>query len=321
MTNRVEVCLNGGLGNQLFQFAAGLTANTKIDDESIVLNSSFGIFGHNSKEMPEIFELTIDKYSEPAPSKKVSFVSLKFHNLLVRLSTKSSVEFRRHLQSRILICLFRGVLSYTNFKKRNIVVSNGIDGHCPTNSTKPVALIGYFQNAEWMNNAVAVSTLRNLTLRNRSNLLLEMKNEAKSTEYIAVHVRRGDYSENPQFGKLTSSYYHQAIDILWNTGKYREIWIYSDDEVAADEIVARSLRIFTRIVPRELSGLETFDLMRSANAYVLANSSFSWWAAALSFNQDPTVIAPDPWFADANTPRNIYPQNWLRLASEFEVNS
>jgi hypothetical protein len=61
------------------------------------------------------------------------------------------------------------------------------------------------------------------------------------------------------------------------------------------------------------SASATFEIMRLGSAYVIANSSFSYWAAMLSRTPNPLVIAPKPWFQGAESPNQILPANWATI--------
>jgi hypothetical protein len=61
----------------------------------------------------------------------------------------------------------------------------------------------------------------------------------------------------------------------------------------------------------------TLEVMRFGAGYVIANSSFSWWAAFLSKKPDVEVIAPQPWFQGMDEPRDLIPPNWQRIEAGY----
>ena len=65
------------------------------------------------------------------------------------------------------------------------------------------------------------------------------------------------------------------------------------------------------------SDYATWQLMRNGCAYVVGNSSYSWWAARLSKCSDDMVIFPKPWFSSANYPREISPRSWKACDAHF----
>ena len=55
------------------------------------------------------------------------------------------------------------------------------------------------------------------------------------------------------------------------------------------------------------------ELMKKCKHDIIANSSFSFWAAYLNQNKNKTVIAPFPWFFNKD---DITPPDWIRLKAE-----
>jgi hypothetical protein len=64
-----------------------------------------------------------------------------------------------------------------------------------------------------------------------------------------------------------------------------------------------------------ISSAETLELMRHGKGYVLSNSSFSWWAGALSHVDNASIICPTPWFERKNEPIDLIPKDWVRHSS------
>jgi hypothetical protein len=97
-----------------------------------------------------------------------------------------------------------------------------------------------------------------------------------------------------------------------------EIWIFSDDTEIAKKLleIPISLNPFW-LEPESHDTLATFDLMKSGNAYIIGNSTFSWWAASLAYSKPEIVIAPSPWFAGMKEPKDLISPNWLRKSTHF----
>ena len=119
-------------------------------------------------------------------------------------------------------------------------------------------------------------------------------------DFIAVHVRRGDYNGS-HHTLLDSDYYNRALSLLPKL----PIFVFTDDPAAA-----------LRTVPRADSLLDgdpfdDFNLMTRAKHHIIANSSFSWWAAWLANSEK--VIAPRDWFGPKKPwpTEDIYCENWI----------
>jgi hypothetical protein len=135
----------------------------------------------------------------------------------------------------------------------------------------------------------------------------------QSEQVTAIHVRRGDYL-NEQFGILDNDYYASALQTL-NVQPGSRLWIFTDDVT-----LARELEIFKKfnnayfVEDGGLTSVETMEVMRNAMNFVIANSSFSWWAAQLRYNRRGRVVAPWPWFKTPNSPMEIIHSDWQRVA-------
>jgi hypothetical protein len=93
------------------------------------------------------------------------------------------------------------------------------------------------------------------------------------------------------------------------------IWIFSDEIARAKELIEVDLdsNLVRWIEEVDQSPASTMELMRHGVGYVIANSTFSWWAAYLSYNTGSPVIAPDPWFKEIEEPAGLIPPSWNRL--------
>jgi hypothetical protein len=132
---------------------------------------------------------------------------------------------------------------------------------------------------------------------------------------VAVHVRRGDYLNEPQksyHGVLGLDYYHRAINALYKQVQHHlNFFVFTDDEKwVRSHLVGDNITVVK-------SGLEADDihLMSLCKHAIIANSSFSWWGAWLGDKQgDHIVIAPEKWFDEAPEDYSgIIPTRWRKL--------
>jgi hypothetical protein len=136
---------------------------------------------------------------------------------------------------------------------------------------------------------------------------------------VAMHFRRGDYAVDPRYstqnGVLTLDYYERAVDEFQERLGDFTLYIFSDDiEAIAQEFRPSIPHHFVK----EVQPWHSFDeirLMSLCEHIVMANSTFSWWAAWLNSSPEKIVIAPAPWFLGGiHNDSDVIPASWLKLA-------
>jgi hypothetical protein len=135
----------------------------------------------------------------------------------------------------------------------------------------------------------------------------------KSSCPVSIHIRRGDYVSNPLaskvLGALDTGYYLTAMRKMKHKYPHSTFIIFSDDL----EWVRHNLPMpqsLTRFVDTG-SDMGDFEVMRSCSHHIIANSSFSWWAAWLNQSKQKHVIAPAHWFKDPQfQSKDIVPNTW-----------
>jgi hypothetical protein len=130
-----------------------------------------------------------------------------------------------------------------------------------------------------------------------------LKDEWKPINYTAIHIRMGDYGGD--YHPICSKwYYAEAMKVL--RGPYM---VFSDDIVKAKEMLQPYMG--THDIFDNGTTLSSFRAMKACRAHIIANSTFSWWAAWLAGGD---VVAPKAWFgpaaADLET-KDIYPDKWV----------
>jgi hypothetical protein len=162
--------------------------------------------------------------------------------------------------------------------------------------------------------------LANVNLKNPSRWYEAMAAEIQIVNPIAIHIRRGDYLKySDQYGLLSEDYYLKAIELAERSSHGKsEIWIFSDSTEQIHDNMPRVMSLKSRIIPTPdgISDAEVLLLMSLCTKIVIANSTFSWWAATLNA-RSKTVIAPIKWFKGMEDPSALIPENWLTLESEW----
>lgn len=135
---------------------------------------------------------------------------------------------------------------------------------------------------------------------------------------ISVHVRRGDYVTNSKtlsvHGACSLEYYHAAIGTLLLRIPDAQLVAFSDDPQWVSEVLRPHYP--RMILVDHNNGIESYNdmrLMSMCRHHVIANSSFSWWAAWLNASPDKIVISPKRWFADGRLNPDLIPDSWLKI--------
>jgi hypothetical protein len=282
--NEITVNLEGGVGNQLFQYFAGLYAAKNLNvplklNLSRVINnrhSGFNILEFNLPGSP-IVEL---KTNLPDWDSRIS---RKLRNL--------SAPFLGHSRH---------------------IYSNGIgyDGQIDLIRNGDV-ISGYFQSWKFaqqlINNGVDIHGMLPL---NPTHEYLDLKSEAEEKRPVVVHIRRGDYlGHNERFGLLSREYYLNALN-RFREKSNGEIWVFSDEFSSAQEIFGvRNRRLRYMSETSMWHPIHVMKVMSSASTNIIANSTFSWWSAFL--NKEVTnVIVPNPWFKSLMPLHLLIPDSW-----------
>jgi hypothetical protein len=141
---------------------------------------------------------------------------------------------------------------------------------------------------------------------------------AKTEKPIIVHVRRGDYSSEDNFGLLGKKYYEFAISKIEMLTGSSKIWLFSDEPQTALKLISEKRRKQVRMIEEvEQSSARTLEVMRLGTGYVIANSTFSWWAAQSAYKKNAPVVAPSTWFKKQKSPRDIIPKSWILIDPDF----
>ena len=295
----VEVELVGGLGNQLFLYFAALYYAIKFEKELIIDLSQIplGMTNHGS----EITSFRINQISK-----------LK----------KSSAFYPSRIAKRFLnwISIKDKKIRFLRLRMTGVYQSPQVGFDEYINSTDGILrLQGYYQTWYYIDELKKLGHRNNLELQAPSIWFIEQQKEMKLKKSVAIHVRRGDYkNEKNPIGLLSSGYYAEAIEKVYNLSPDSTFWIFSDEINEARALLSDLLPGNTNWVvePKNSDPAESLMLMSMADIVITANSSFSWWAAKLGKSKEH-VICPKPWFKNMEIPLNLIPDSWQEVKSTW----
>src|SRR3989442_95689 len=179
-------------------------------------------------------------------------------------------------------------------------------------------LDGYWQSEKYFSD-VADTIRREFTSRDRLDAgPREILDRMATAESVSVHVRRGDYASHPRASRArsvcTPSYYQRCVAYIAERLGHTHLFVFSDDP----DWVAANLRFEypTTLVSTVPARPDHTDLrlMSACRHHVIANSSFSWWGAWLNPHHDQLVLAPRRWMNDPPVDdRAVVPARWISV--------
>jgi hypothetical protein len=305
------VMLTGGLGNQLFQFTAGIHTSK---GHELYLDCSLGNPRSIISGDPILNALTLPQEVKILPVKKRNMLVCKSAGFMLRQSASEKI-FEKIPGIKLLFRILATFVISINFKQViNIIQNRGIGFHEIKIGRRNSFLIGYFQSFKWAELSIIKKQLMSLTVKERSKEITRYKLLADEELPLVVHIRLGDYKNESGFGIPSEKYYSKAINIMWESKKYNSIWVFSDEPKLAKKIIGKFLPDQVRWIGEIGSNsAHVWEVMRFGRGFVIANSSFSWWAAYLAYYQETSVIAPSPWFKEIPEPLGLVPVNWKRI--------
>jgi hypothetical protein len=313
------VIMNGGLGNQFFQLSAGSAFANGTPLELIYLNRR-----RSKRSVREQSNFDLSMHPQYFCSyEDASFIRIKILNLGLRISSRKSFGPRGvpHLFNELLLLVIE--FSHHIFGTRSqLKIAKGLgfssNIKCPNRPTK---LLGYFQSEKYASELDAPESLLRTSPDFADSVLPRAIVLASNSNPLIVHVRLGDYSENPYFGMLSKKYFDNVIEKALTESDCKEIWLFSNEIHKAREMISADFDL--PVVEWALEGStpsEVLKVMSLGGAYVISNSTFGWWSAYLACLRNPKtrVYHPDPWFKEIPTPASLFPSTWESKPAFFE---
>jgi hypothetical protein len=130
-----------------------------------------------------------------------------------------------------------------------------------------------------------------------------LKSRLSEPNAVAVHVRRGDYLHHPVFNVCDKTYYLDALNQMRARLPNARFFIFSDDPEWCHAEFSDSDQEVVDSGDAAANPLHDLHLMSLASHHIIANSTYSWWAAWLGNKPGQQVIMPNRWYArDFNAP-------------------
>lgn len=278
----IIVELTGGLGNQMFQYAFGRSLSLMLNRQLLIDDHAFSLAGNPERTYNlDIFNLDIEFINREQfnPAETVHHVFERHENTY----DKGLLETLKKLPSDV-----------------------------------PVKLMGYWQSYRYFDEIKAVIKADFQYLYPLQERWLTLGNQIKETESVMVHVRRGDYLLAPDFHRTVSEFYlERAMDIARNQCSSAVFYIFSDDIAwCKANITAAEDVVFVEDHFQDQHNEYVLQLMSLCKHFIIANSSFSWWAAYLGSAENSLIVAPKEWLSIPLNTADLIPDKWRQISMD-----
>jgi hypothetical protein len=291
----IIVRLQGGLGNQMFQYAAG---------RFLALRNFSAL------------KFDLSCFENDSPGRQLMLESF---NIAIHQATGAEIQ-----------CFKKTGINKWIFERMHGKCNTLIDKTSPSFHPEYFALKGnvyldgYFQSEEYFRQ-IKEEILSDFTYaKEHPDTVNKLAETIKSVNSVSIHIRRGDYISDPvtnEFhGICTLEYYQRAISVIKQHVDDPQYFIFSDDIewVNANFNQGSNYKIISGITNTET---EDLFLMSSCRHNIIANSSFSWWGAWLNKNPNKIVVAPanwvnrnSRWYNEWNIDdSHIIPGSWIKI--------
>jgi hypothetical protein len=305
----ITVSLMGGLGNQMFQYAAGKALSERHGVGLAMDRSGF--------RDPKNRSFLLHKLSVPEATSDFVHASATKDGAINHFSR---ARWRLRADRMLAKAGLRALAVPANsYREPHFHFDQRFETLGPETS-----LFGFFQSELYFSR-IAEQLPHLFEPRDQFGEVAKIAADriAGSALSVSIHIRRGDYtraSTTSVHGLLDESYYRKALELMEARlgGNRFDLFVFSDDLDEAEQVLHF-------VSPARVSYVrsdserpwEDMALMARCQHQIIANSSFSWWGAWLNRSPGKIVIAPRRWFAPAalrerNT-CDLYPSAWILL--------
>jgi len=307
----LAIPLMGGRGNQYFQMnaAIGIAKINRIkkiyflvEKNHILSAKSLDLCFNKAEKLGIEFDFLKKESTAARIFRKV--VNFQLRSALSR----DFVTEIRLLITKPLLILFSLIIFKQNIK---IFVARDLGFSGFPKTERSILIVGYFQSIEYGDNL--------------SELFIKRKSSRPSSNHtdVMIHIRQGDYRNNPNFGILAPKYYRELLIEISQGERIRRIDVYSDDDIDTKKLKEYignlEFKPTVNLYPgSKLSDAESFQKMaNNYNYYLIANSTFSYWAAVFGENAESVIFYPSPWFKSIESPNRMFKSSWRMANSHF----
>jgi hypothetical protein len=292
----IIVRLMGGLGNQMFQYAAGRALALR---QRASLKLDLSGFSANPKRHYELdaFPIAASMASES------ELAAFGFHR----------AEHRWVQRARRLLRMPKQRRTWPIYHEKHF--------HFDAAATElhpPVCLEGWWQTEKYFVDQGEILRREFTPMAPLEPENAALAKQIAEVDAVSLHVRRGDYvaesNTNRVHGTCSVDYYREAVEYITARVQSAHLFVFSDDHDWTRNNLGLAIPATFVSANSVDRGFRDMQLMSRCRHHIVANSSFSWWGAWLNPSPSKIVVAPRRWFgvSDYDT-RDLIPETWVRL--------
>lgn len=287
----ITMRIKGGLGNQLFQYAAAYSLAKRLNQPfqfDVAFTNNMTARTYKFSELNVDVDTTV---SDKLLPKKIRFIKNKYINKLCRV-----LNLSKHKCEDYLYWIETKDIWQPDFF---------------TIETGNLYVDGYFQSEEYFKD-FRTDLLKQFTPRySLEDDYQKILFEIKRVNAVAVHVRRGDFKKdnNPFHYLLDEQYYQNAVKYVKKCVNNPVFFVFSNDMNWVKENIGKSIDFKFVNLKSVHSDVDELMLMKNCNHIIAANSTFSWWAAWLNEKEEGIKIVPRKKYGMDR----MIPENWIKI--------
>lgn len=279
------VKIQGGLGNQLFQY-------------------TFGLFLEQNQNTESKYDIGITVNDKNFTNRELDIEKLGI--TLDAASPKAVEQFKK--MPKKLWRLERKLAHLFPYFNSKYIVKN--DPQYPFILKKNAYYDSYFQRWEYVKAVLDILKSKIDFPKEILESNEEILNKINAENLTAIHIRRDDYINVPVNAKIFEvcdmDYYQKAISYIKTNTETQGFLIFTQDKAWAKEhFNAPEFEIFNG-----KSAIEDFTIMSKCQHQIIANSTFSWWTAVFNQNDKKKIVYPTRWYKDGRSLKDLINPEW-----------
>jgi hypothetical protein len=290
----ITMRIKGGLGNQLFQYAAAYSLSKRLNQSfqfDPALTASMTARAYRLLELNVDIDTVVEKEMLPGKIGRIKNAYINKVCRIFNLSKHKCGDYLYWIETK-----YEWQPEFFTISASNIYVD------------------GYFQSEDYFKQYRTELLTQFTPKYEPEEEYIQILNEIKKHNAVAVHVRRGDFKNfrnlhNPYLYLLDEEYYQNAVKYMRENLDNPIFFWFSDDMDWVKQHIDSDPNFQFVSIKTKHGDIDDMMLMKNCNHIITANSTFSWWAAWLNENENAIRIVPKkPYCMDG-----MIPEGWIKI--------